>query len=161
MKYAFVAALVAVTALGFASAQPATPNCAPPPKELVAKDVEPGKGDTVVFRSGVLVSYTGWLYDGCAKEFKGEQFDTSQGRTTPFGFIVGAGKVIKGWDEGILGMKAGGKRVLIIPPDKAYGERGAGNGKIPPNATLVFDVQVVGIPIPPPAPQPAAAPKPQ
>ena len=102
----------------------------------------------------VAVQYTGWLYDGCAKDLKGEQFDTSQGRVTPFGFIVGAGRVIKGWDEGVLGMKAGGKRTLIIPADKGYGERGAGGGKIPPNATLVFDVEVIAIPGPPPAPKP-------
>jgi FKBP-type peptidyl-prolyl cis-trans isomerase FkpA len=156
VKHAFIAALVALSALGCAYAQPATPNCTPPPKELVTKDVLQGKGDTAVFRSGILVQYTGWLYDGCAKDLKGEQFDSSQGRSTPFGFILGAGKVIKGWDEGVLGMKVGGKRMLVIPPGKAYGERGAGT-KIPPDATLVFDVELVAIPIPPPG----AAPKPQ
>jgi FKBP-type peptidyl-prolyl cis-trans isomerase FkpA len=136
-------------------AAPSKDSCLPPPKELVIKEVEPGKGDVaVVQRSGILVHYTGWLYDPCAKDFKGEQFDSSVGKPVPFSFLVGVGRVIKGWDEGVLGMKAGGKRTLIIPPDKAYGERGAGGGKIPPNATLVFDVQVVAIPAPaPPAPK--------
>ena len=162
MRPAFAAALLAVSALGCAHAQqPATTSCALPPKDLVVEDVEPGKGDdAVAVRSGILVHYTGWLYDGCAKDLKGEQFDTSQGRSVPFSFLVGVGKVIKGWDEGVLGMKVGGKRTLVIPPDKGYGERGAGGGKIPPNATLVFDVQVVAIPVPPPAPQ-AGAPKAQ
>ncbi len=157
MKYFFAIAFVALFAVG-AHAQMAAPskdNCLPPPKELVIKEVEPGKGDVaVVQRSGVLVQYTGWLYDPCAKDFKGEQFDSSVGRPVPFSFLVGVGRVIKGWDEGVLGMKVGGKRTLIIPPGKAYGERGAGDGKIPPNATLVFDVQLVGIPAPaPPAPK--------
>ena len=151
MKFA-IAALVAASALGCAHAQdkaPAKAACAAPPKALVVKDLEPGKGDmAVVARSGILVHYTGWLYDGCAKDFKGEQFDSSVGRPVPFSFLVGVGKVIKGWDEGVVGMKVGGKRMLIIPPDKGYGERGAGGGKIPPDATLVFDVQLVAIPIP-------------
>ena len=164
MRLAFAAAFLALSALGSACAQqPAAssaPACAPPPKELVLKDVEPGNGDVVAFRSAILVQYTGWLYDGCAPDLKGEQFDTSKGRPTPFGFIVGAGRVIKGWDEGVLGMKVGGKRTLVIPPDKGYGERGAGGGKIPPNATLVFDVEVVAIPGPPPASE-GATPKAQ
>ena len=115
-------------------------------------DVQPGTGEVVAFRAAILVQYTGWLYDGCARDQKGEQFDSSRTRATPFGFIVGAGRVIKGWDEGVLGMKVGGKRTLVIPPDKGYGERGAAGGKIPPNATLVFDVEVVSMPAPPPAP---------
>jgi FKBP-type peptidyl-prolyl cis-trans isomerase len=170
VKYAFTAALVAVTALGCASAQdsktapaakaaaPAKANCTPPPKELVTRDLAPGSGDkTVMARSGVSVGYTGWLYDPCAKDFKGEKFDSSEGRATPFGFMVGAGRVIKGWDEGLIGMKEGGKRVLIIPADKAYGAAGAAGGKIPPGATLVFEVEVFAIPFP--APAPAGAPK--
>jgi len=118
--------------------------CKPAPTELETKDLEPGTGDAVRFRSAVLVSYTGWLYDGCAKDLKGTEFDSSAGRATPFGFIVGAGRVIRGWDEGVIGMKEGGKRLLVIPPDKAYGAAGAAP-KIPPGATLVFEVQVVKI----------------
>jgi FKBP-type peptidyl-prolyl cis-trans isomerase len=165
VRYAFAAALVAVTALGSAVAQdsktvpakaaePAKSACTPPPKDLVKKDIAPGKGDrTVEFKTPVHVSYTGWLYDPCAKDFKGEKFDSSEGRATPFGFMVGAGKVIKGWDEGLPGMKEGGKRTLIIPPDKAYGPAGAGGGRIPPNATLVFDVELLDIIGPAPAPK--------
>jgi FKBP-type peptidyl-prolyl cis-trans isomerase len=119
--------------------------CATPPKDLVVKEVAPGEGDTVRLRTAVLVSYTGWLYDGCAKDLKGEKFDSSEGRATPFGLMVGAGRVIKGWDEGLVGMKEKGKRVLIIPPEKAYGAAGAAGGKIPPNATLVFDVEIAKI----------------
>ena len=115
---------------------------------LQIADGKIGSGAEATSGKTVSVHYTGWLYDPCAKDFKGEQFDSSTGRPVPFSFLVGVGKVIKGWDEGVLGMKPGGKRTLIIPPDKAYGERGAGGGKIPPNATLVFDVQVVAIPAP-------------
>jgi len=124
-----------------AVASPAAPAkaCVPPPTEMVVKDLKPGTGDTARFRSAVLVSYTGWLYDGCAPEFKGEMFDTSSGKA-PISFMLGAGRVIRGWDEGIIGLKEGGRRLLIIPPEKAYGARGGPGGKIPPNATLVFEV---------------------
>jgi FKBP-type peptidyl-prolyl cis-trans isomerase FkpA len=125
------------------------------PTELVVIDTKVGKGEEVAARTAVLVSYTGWLYDPCAPDNKGLKFDTSEGRVTPLGFMVGVGRVIKGWDEGVIGMKKGGKRTLIIPPDKAYGDKGAGD-KIPPNATLVFDIELVeiigGTPTPPPAP---------
>ena len=124
-----------------AAAKPAAPAkaCVPPPTEMVVKDLKPGTGDTARFRSAVLVSYTGWLYDGCAPEFKGAVFDTSEGKA-PISFMVGAGRVIRGWDEGLIGLKEGGRRLLIIPPDKAYGAGGAPGGKIPPNSTLVFEV---------------------
>lgn len=166
MKHTLIAAFAALVALGASAqdsknaapkaAEPAGAQCAPAPKELVKKDIGPGMGEaTVAFRSPILVSYTGWLYDPCAKDFKGEKFDSSEGRVTPFGFIVGAGKVIKGWDEGLPGMKEGGKRTLIIPPNMAYGAAGAGGGRIPPDATLVFDVEVMkilgGTPTAPPA----------
>ena len=119
-------------------------DCTPPPKELVVKDITPGTGQEVRFRSAVLVGYTGWTYDGCKPDFKGAEFDSSKNRPTPFGLTVGAGRVIKGWDEGLLGMKEKGKRLLIIPPDKAYGERSP-TPLIPPNSTLVFEVELVQI----------------
>ena len=125
-------------------APPATVTCKPPPTELETHDIQEGTGDTVRFRSAILVSYTGWLYDGCAKDLKGTKFDTSEGKPTPFGFIVGAGRVIRGWDQGIIGMKEGGKRLLVIPSAMGYGEKGAGE-KIPPNSALVFEVQVLKI----------------
>jgi FKBP-type peptidyl-prolyl cis-trans isomerase FkpA len=115
--------------------------CVPPPTELVVKDLQAGTGDAARFRSAVLVSYTGWLYDGCAPDFKGAMFDTSTGKPA-MSFMVGAGRVIRGWDEGLIGIKEGGKRLLIIPPDKAYGAGGAPGGKIPPNSTLVFEVSL-------------------
>jgi FKBP-type peptidyl-prolyl cis-trans isomerase FkpA len=124
---------------------PAQSACVPPPKELVKKDLAPGTGRAVIPRSAVTVGYTGWLYDGCKADLKGAKFDSSEGRASPFGFMVGAGKVIKGWDEGVVGMKEkGAKRLLVIPPDKGYGDRGAG-GVIPPGATLVFEVETYDI----------------
>ncbi|HET9577604.1 MAG TPA: FKBP-type peptidyl-prolyl cis-trans isomerase [Usitatibacter sp.] len=135
----------AQAAVPAAAAAPAEKkDCAPPPRELVVKDITPGTGQAVRFRSAVLVGYTGWLYDGCAPEFKGKEFDSSKNRPAPFGFTVGAGRVIKGWDEGLIGMKEKGKRLLIIPPDKAYGERAVGD-VIKPNSTLVFEVELVQI----------------
>jgi FKBP-type peptidyl-prolyl cis-trans isomerase FkpA len=127
-------------------------GCEPAPKELVVKDLEPGKGRVVGFRTAVLVVYTGWLYDPCAPDHKGVEFDSNSGQRVPLGFMVGAGRVIKGWEEGLIGMVEGGKRQLVIPPDKAYGERSV--GKIPPNATLVFDVNLVQIGFQPPASDP-------
>jgi FKBP-type peptidyl-prolyl cis-trans isomerase len=124
-------------------------TCDPAPTQLVVKDIKEGSGRAVKFRSAVAVGYTGWLYDGCKSDLKGVMFDTSAGRATPFGFMVGAGRVIKGWDEGLIGMREKGKRMLIIPADKAYGDRAAGD-KIPPNSTLVFEIDLDQIVYQPP-----------
>lgn len=112
--------------------------------ELKKIDVKQGTGAEATSRKAVLVHYTGWLYDPTAPDQRGRKFDSSLDRGLPFGFIVGAGRVIRGWDEGVLGMRVGGKRTLIIPPELGYGARGAGN-VIPPNATLIFDVELVDI----------------
>ena len=109
------------------------------------------KNDTVVGTGreaepgfNVSVHYTGWLYDEKAANFKGKKFDSSADRGQPFKFDLGAGQVIQGWDEGFAGMKIGGKRTLIIPAEMGYGARGAG-GAIPPNATLIFDVELLDV----------------
>ena len=109
-----------------------------------AVDLTGGAGRVAANGNKVTANYTGWLYSATAAENKGRQFDTSIGKP-PFTFTLGAGQVIKGWDQGIVGMAVGGKRKLIIPPSLGYGSTGAGGGAIPPNATLVFDVEVVNV----------------
>jgi FKBP-type peptidyl-prolyl cis-trans isomerase FkpA len=104
-------------------------------------DTEVGAGDMAASGQYVTVHYTGWLYDNGEQ---GRKFDSSKDRGDPFAFDLGAGMVIKGWDEGVAGMKVGGKRTLIIPSELGYGARGAG-GVIPPNATLKFDVELLAV----------------
>lgn len=110
--------------------------------ELKKIDNKIGTGEEAVAGNTVNVHYTGWLYDANAPENKGKKFDSSLDRNETFSFLLGAGRVIKGWDKGVVGMKVGGQRTLIIPPSMAYGAHGAGN-VIPPNATLIFDVELV------------------
>lgn len=112
--------------------------------ELVKNDTVVGEGREAEIGFNVTVHYTGWLYDENAEDNKGEKFDSSVDRGDPFKFDLGAGQVIQGWDQGFAGMKIGGKRTLIIPPEMGYGARGAG-GAIPPNATLVFDVELLDV----------------
>ncbi|OIR09696.1 FK506-binding protein [mine drainage metagenome] len=112
--------------------------------ELVKTDVKLGKGAEATAGHNVTVHYTGWLYDEAAPGHKGKKFDSSRDRNDPFDFPLGAGRVIKGWDQGVEGMKVGGQRTLIIPANLGYGARGAG-GVIPPNAALVFDVELLGV----------------
>ncbi len=112
--------------------------------ELEKIDQVVGEGREAEAGTNVTVHYTGWLYDPSKPEGHGEKFDSSVDRREPFVFYLGGGQVIRGWDEGVAGMKIGGKRTLIIPSNMGYGERGAG-GVIPPNATLVFDVELLGI----------------
>ena len=112
--------------------------------ELIKTDNKVGTGAEAVAGRNVTVHYTGWLYDEKAADHKGGKFDSSRDRNEPFAFPLGAGMVIKGWDQGVAGMKVGGQRTLVIPPGLGYGARGAG-GVIPPNATLVFDVELLGV----------------
>ncbi len=110
----------------------------PPPAELQVSDIVVGRGDLACSGAQLEMQYVGVLYDG------GKQFDASWDRGEPFSFTLGAGQVISGWDQGIVGMRQGGRRQLVIPADLGYGERGAGTD-IPPGATLVFVVDVVGV----------------
>jgi FKBP-type peptidyl-prolyl cis-trans isomerase FkpA len=103
-----------------------------------------GTGAEAVAGTDVTVHYTGWLFDAAAPDQKGRKFDSSRDRGDPFTFGLGAGQVIAGWDQGVAGMKVGGHRTLVIPPELGYGARGAG-GVIPPNATLVFDVELLSV----------------
>lgn len=112
--------------------------------ELIKNDTKLGEGAEATAGNHISVHYTGWLYDASAPECKGKKFDSSRDRREPFDFPLGAGHVIKGWDQGFDGMKIGGQRTLIIPSSMGYGARGAG-GVIPPNATLVFDVELLAV----------------
>lgn len=112
--------------------------------ELQKIDTVVGDGKEATAGNHVDVHYTGWLFDEKAPDHKGQKFDSSLDRGQLFSFPLGAGHVIKGWDLGVQGMKIGGKRTLIIPSEMGYGARGAG-GVIPPNATLVFDVELHGV----------------
>ena len=112
--------------------------------ELVIRDLTPGDGRSAVPGMTVVVHYTGWLYAPDASDNRGTKFDSSLDRGETFSFDLGAQQVIKGWEDGVTGMKVGGRRELIIPPELAYGSRGAG-GVIPPDATLVFEVELVDL----------------
>lgn len=105
--------------------------------ELIIEEITVGEGDEAQVGQTVSVHYTGWLTDGT-------KFDSSKDRNEPFEFPLGRGYVIQGWDKGVAGMKVGGSRKLTIPPEMGYGARGAG-GVIPPNATLVFEVELLGV----------------
>jgi FKBP-type peptidyl-prolyl cis-trans isomerase FkpA len=122
-----------------AAAQPAAPK-------VQVIDTVVGKGKEAVPGHKVVVNYTGWFYKPMAKNQRGRSFDSSVGPgREPLEFNLGAGQVIKGWDQGVAGMKVGGKRTLIIPSDLAYGKRGAGGGAIPPDSDLIFDVELLDV----------------
>lgn len=120
-----------------------TAEAVPAPAELKRDDEVVGTGEPIADGQVAIVHYTGWLYDPVAPGQKGTQFDTSRDKEDPFRFTVGAGQVIPGWDQGVLGMQVGGKRRLTVPPALGYGEKGS--DPIPPNATLLFDVELLGI----------------
>jgi len=136
-----IAGIFSTTACsGQATTQKETSNMT----ELIKTDNKLGEGALATSGKEVSVHYTGWLYDEAAPDHRGTKFDSSRDRGQPFDFPLGAGHVIKGWDQGVEGMKVGGQRTLIIPSSMGYGARGAG-GVIPPNATLVFDVELLGV----------------
>ncbi|MCJ2090145.1 FKBP-type peptidyl-prolyl cis-trans isomerase [Methylobacterium sp. E-005] len=130
----------ALIAMSTAASTAATAETVTLPSGLKYQDEVVGTGPEPKPGQQVTVQYTGWLDEGGKK---GKKFDSSRDRNQPFSFPLGAGQVIKGWDEGVATMKTGGKRTLIIPPQLGYGARGAG-GVIPPNATLIFDVELLG-----------------
>ena len=123
-------------------AQPVVPAVPTPQVEIIDRVV--GKGKEATVGSKILVHYTGWLHKPLAPKQRGKKFDSSLDRGDPLEFQLGAGMVIKGWEQGVQGMKIGGKRTLIIPSALAYGKRGAG-GMIPPDADLIFDVELVNV----------------
>lgn len=112
--------------------------------QLQKTDTTVGTGNEALKGKTAVVHYTGWLYDPAAADKKGRKFDSSVDRGQPFIFPIGGGRVIRGWDEGVVGMRVGGRRTLVIPPDMAYGSRGAG-GVIPPDAILVFDIELLDV----------------
>ena len=118
---------------------PTTPT---PSAPFSQTDLVVGSGAVATTGRFLTVHYTGWLYSTSGTDNKGTQFDSSVG-SNPYGFTLGLGSVIRGWDLGLVGMRVGGQRRLVIPPDLAYGA--AGRGSIPPNATLVFDVELVNV----------------
>lgn len=136
-RSSFVAMLVLTSFLGVGGSMAENNQGVTMPSGLKYTDLVVGAGDVAVSGKTVSVHYTGWLENG-------KKFDSSVDRGQPFSFPLGAGRVIKGWDEGVQGMKVGGKRKLTIPSDLGYGSRGAG-GVIPANATLIFDVELLGV----------------
>jgi FKBP-type peptidyl-prolyl cis-trans isomerase FkpA len=124
------------------SAVPAA--AAPAVATLEVGELTVGSGAPITPGQKAVVQYTGWLYETSAPDKKGKEFDSSRNSGRPFSFVVGAGQVIKGWDQGVLGMKVGGRRRLTIPADLGYGDIGAGD-VIPPGAALVFDVELVAV----------------
>ncbi len=144
-KFALLACVAVSAACSGKSAQPpGAAAAASPVTSLQIVTLKPGSGAAIGGGQIAVVQYTGWLYEAGAADHKGKQFDSSLTRREPFKFPLDTGSVIKGWDQGVTGMKIGESRRLIIPPELAYGDAGAG-GVIPPGATLVFDVELVGI----------------
>ncbi len=122
----------------------------PPPTveagpQLLTEDLRPGIGDLARSGMQLVVHYTGWLYEPGALGYRGRKFDSSHDRGQPFGFTLGEGRVIKGWEVGLVGMQVGGLRRLVIPPELAYGSREIGKGLIPPDSTLVFEIELLGV----------------
>lgn len=132
--------LVATAACGGSGSSPTSPS--QPSAPYSQTDLRVGTGAEATAGRTLTVNYTGWLYSPSGTDGKGAQFDSSAGRG-PFSFVLGRGQVIAGWDQGVAGMRVGGLRRLVLPPNLAYGA--SGNGPIPPNATLVFDIELLNV----------------
>lgn len=143
-KLVAVSAMVVLLFTGSAWAAPSKDTRPPPIDSLIIKNWAMGQGAKATKGKQVTVHYTGWMYDPSRAGNKGAKFDSSVDRGKPIDFTLGAGQVIKGWDQGLEGMQEGGKRTIIIPPALGYGAQGAG-GVIPPNATLMFEVELVKV----------------
>ena len=139
-RYLLLASCVLLAACG--SDSPSAPTPAPAPPAFAQTDLVVGSGTEATAGRRLSVHYTLWLYDPAQPELKGRQMETSAGGA-PFSFTLGAGQVIAGWDQGFAGMRVGGRRRLVVPPALAYGSRG--QGSIPPNTSLVFDVELVAV----------------
>jgi FKBP-type peptidyl-prolyl cis-trans isomerase len=141
-----------IVALTSALGAACSPHAAAPPPlrppaaatSFQSEDLKVGSGPAITAGREAVVHYTGWLYEASAPDHKGREFDSSRRSGQPFRFALGGGQVITGWDRGVAGMKVGGTRRLIIPPELGYGDAGA-DDVIPPGATLVFDVELIGI----------------
>ena len=140
MRINILIALLLLVSCGGAEA----PLTSPPPSAFSHTDLAPGTGAEARKGANLTVHYSGWLYDASRPDNKGKQFDTSVGGE-PFTFRLGAGDVIRGWDQGFEDMRVGGKRRLIIPPDLGYGAAGTPDGTIPGNAGLVFDMELLNV----------------
>jgi len=141
LKELLILSVVVLGMAGCGGQNPTSPTT--PSAPFSQTDLRAGTGAAAAAGNLVTVNYTGWLYDPSRPEQKGQQFDSSIGRQ-PFSFRLGAGQVIRGWDQGVVGMQVGGQRRLVIPPELAYGSQGSG-GVIPPNATLVFDIELLSV----------------
>lgn len=137
--------LITLFLSGLTLAAPMLTQAAAPADALKVIERKMGTGATATSGKSVSVHYTGWLYAPTAPDQKGKKFDSSRDRAEAFSFPLGAGRVIQGWDQGVAGMKVGGSRTLIIPAALAYGSRSVGNGLIPANSTLLFDVELVDV----------------
>ena len=135
--------LVAAAAVLASGCGESTPTASTPAAPYNQTDIRIGTGEEATNGKRIGVHYTGWIYDPRQPEEKGRQFDSSAGRE-PYSFVLGSGTVIRGFDQGVPGMRVGGVRRLVLPPDMAYGNTGVG-GAIPPYATLVFDVELVTV----------------
>jgi FKBP-type peptidyl-prolyl cis-trans isomerase len=147
-KFSVLVCVALASGCGGKSDAPPAAAAAPaasPVTALQSTTLKPGTGAAIGGGQIAVVQYTGWLYEAGAADHKGKQFDSSRDRKEPFKFPLDTGSVIKGWDQGVVGMKVGETRRFVIPPELAYGDAGAGGGVIPPGATLVFDVELVGI----------------